>query len=168
MSAASFMRFFIGCLIMLFLSAFTTDFSHKYYHSYSTFELNKKTRNAEVVIEVFWHDLEFSVSKFSGKAVKCAGKEFPGELKKYLAAHFLLKNKIGEETSAQLVGQEIKNDEMMIYLEYPGITTFDGAQLENKLMIKEFPDQVNQVSVKSTQGKKSIVFNSRNFIHSLN
>jgi hypothetical protein len=148
-------------LLLFIPTLFLVSSTHKYYHSHCTLELNHKTGNAEAVIEVFWHDLEVSISKNSSKKVKVTDKDFPQSLKSYLENSFVLKDSLKKSLPFQLVGHDIKNDEMNIYLEFEKVKNWYGMQLENSLMIKEYPEQINQVNLKSGARKNSLVFTSK-------
>ncbi|MFN6037795.1 MAG: DUF6702 family protein [Bacteroidota bacterium] len=151
--------FYLGSVCVL---ALLFALTHKYYHSHCALELNKKSGNAEAIIEVFWHDLEVSVNKFSETKTSVKAIEFKDHLTKYLNAHFIFRDSLKNSIGIHLVGTEILNEEMNIYLEISGIKNWKGISLENKLMTGEFTEQVNQVNVKSEKGKKSLVFTSKN------
>ena len=161
------MKSLILPLLTIVISAFCIGNAHKYYHSHCTFELNKKSGNAEAVIEVFWHDLEVSVNKYSEVKTSVKSSDFKDYLTKYLNSNFILRDSLKKSINLNLVGTEISNDEMNIYLEIPSVQNWEGITMENKLMFSEFPEQVNQVNVKSQKGKKSLVFTSKNTLQSL-
>lgn len=134
---------------------------HKYFHSYTDFQINTKTGNAEAVIELFWHDLELSLSKQYHQSISVKDDDFSSLLQQYLSSHFQLKGKDQKVISFSFVGYEIKRDEIEIYLEYKQLNDFSGFYLMNSLLLDEFPEQVNQVMVKHKGKKSTYVLNSK-------
>ena len=155
-------------LIICFIAISLISSTHKYYHSHCTLELNKKTGSAEAVMEIFWHDLEASVSNFSGRKLKFTDSDFQQQLKQYLTVHFVIRDSSKSLIPFQLIGCELKSDEVSVYIEFPSIKNFKGLELENSLLVQEFPEQVNQVNIKNESGKKSMVFTSKNTKQILN
>jgi hypothetical protein len=157
-------KLFYFSLVVLLASAFSL---HKYYHSHCDLEINPKTGNAEAVIEVFWHDLEVSVGKENKKKVKMADKDFKELVQIYLKKHFTLRDSAGVEKEFNYIGNEMKGDETVLYLEFKETKSFAGCQLTNTLMLNEFPSQVNQVNVKEGTKKNSLVFDKKIVTQSL-
>jgi hypothetical protein len=148
--------------IFIFSLFFICGFSaHKYYHSHCELLLNDKTGNAEAVVEVYWHDLEVSINKQLEKKVKTTDKEFKDHCSVYFKKNLIVMDSTGKEFNQVFVGSEIKGDQLIVYLEYEGLTNLKGCSMINTLLISEFPQQVNQVNLKN-QKKKSLVFSARN------
>jgi hypothetical protein len=144
------------CLLILFSFA-----AHKYYHSHCSFELNAASGNAELVLEVFTHDVELALGKKNQKAIKIDDKEINSYLKDYLKENFILKNTEGKILDFTYVGSEVKGDEIQIYFEYPALKSFKGLVLTNSILSREFATQVNKVNLKNGEMKKSLVFTAK-------
>ncbi len=157
------MKQIVFFLSLIFLSAFA---AHKYYHSHCELLLNEKTGSAEAVVELYWHDLEVSLSAEGKKKIKLGDKDFSEACGDYFKKHFVLKDSLGVEAELNFVGTETKGDQLIVYLEFKGVKQFKGFQLANTLLIKEFPQQVNQVNIKKPK-KKSLVFTTRNISQKL-
>lgn len=141
--------------------------SHKYYHSHADLLINPKTGNAEAVVEVYWHDLEVSLTKSNNKKITTTDKSFNEYCADYFKKHFVIKDSLGAEQKQTYIGSEIKADMAIIYVEFPAVKTFRATKMTNTLLLKEFPQQVNQVNLKQGEKRKSLVFTGRNTTQTL-
>jgi hypothetical protein len=150
-------RIFVFTLLLIAASSFV---AHKYYHSHAELLLSSSTGNAEAVIELYWHDLEVSLSKESDKKVSVKDSDWNERCSKYFKKHFILKDSIAVEVEQNFVGTSIKADQVLVYIEFKKVKTFKGYSMMNNLLMNEFPQQVNQVNLKGPV-KKSVVFTTR-------
>jgi hypothetical protein len=148
-------------VVCLFLGFLFFGFVHKYFHSHATLRTNNTSGQAEAEVELFWHDLEHSLSKESDRTISIKSVDFSSVLESYFSRNFQLLRSTGEKVNAVFIGYEIHADEIEVFIEYPGLTDFNGIRMKNELLVREFPEQVNQVTVKQGKTKKSFVFNSK-------
>lgn len=148
-------------IITSFIFIFCSATIHKYYHSYCSVEINPKTKNAELVIDIFCHDLEISLTKNNGKEVKIENRNIDTLLKSYLLQTFILKNKNGNILKFKYVGSEVKQEQISVFLEYENLKSFNGLTLTNSLLVREFPTQINKVNLKNAEWKHTMVYTNK-------
>jgi len=134
-------------------------YAHKFHASLTQLEFNQETGSAEVALRLFADDLENSLSKQAGTRITLDAdqKLVASEAMKYLSGYFQLKtpDKVFE---AKWVGMEFDVHVVWVYLEIPIPKDQKDLQLVNSIFFDQFKDQVNTVTLKKGDLKKTLVF----------
>jgi len=120
-------------------------------------EANIQTKSMEVSIQMFWDDLEKTLSNIENRTITYEDSAFENLTKKYIQQHFVL-SKDKKIKNFQWIGLEIKKDLVICYVEYPGLIYVSHCVLKNDLLMQEFSDQVNLVNLILPLQKKSFSF----------
>ncbi|MNS91687.1 hypothetical protein D3C72_1257910 [compost metagenome] len=121
-------------------------------------EYNNKTKSVEIIMNVFWDDLEVTLSKKYKKQIHIHDAEFDTFLKNYLQQVFQLKNSRSQLKAFQFIGKEIKGDTMSIYLEIPLPEGLNNSELQQAVLINDFEGQTNIVNLINGKAHKTLVF----------
>jgi len=150
----------IGVICLMLMGILLGNAAHKYYHSFTSLEVNTSTHALEIVSELFWHDVEQGLSETHKKKIAISDPKIDDLLLAYYNDHFKLSAPKGEALKLKMVGSELKRDQIIVYLEAEAVSSLDGYTLENTLLISTFSEQVNQVSVKDQAVHKSLLFSA--------
>lgn len=121
-------------------------------------EYNNSTKSVEIIMNIFWDDLEITLSKKAGKQIHTQDAGFDTYLKSYLQQVFQLKNSKAQLKAFQFIGREIKGDTMSIYLEIPLPEGLNNTELQQAVLINDFEGQTNIVNLISGKAHKTLVF----------
>ena len=135
--------------------------SHKYYTSITQVEYNSKTHSAEFIMNVFWDDLEKTLSNRFKKHISIDSKEFESYLKQYLPTVIQLKNK-NHLKPLNFIGTETKGMTMSVYFEIPLSEGLNNSELKQNLLIDDFAGQTNIVNIISDKNRKTLIFKEGN------
>lgn len=147
------------CFTVIIISGFTILY-HKYYHSYTTIEVNNTYNTLEIVSELIWHDAEKSLSTYYKKKVSINDPKIDSLLLHYYASHLIITSPNKDTLAYKWIGSELDKEHITIYLESK-CKTLNKHTIYNSLLIATFPEQVNQMAIKDTLIKKTYVFSSK-------
>jgi hypothetical protein len=148
-------------LFVLPLFAFT---AHKYYLSLTQIEFNEKHQSIEVIINVFIDDIESTLNKLHDKKFQLKTKNEISDSDTYFYSY--LKDHVqfkvnGESVSYKYVGKEYDGDIVYFYLEIKNISSVKEIDIDNSLLVADFPEQQNLIKSK-VQGKhKSVLLTKK-------
>lgn len=133
--------------------------SHRYHTSLTRMDYKAETKNIEITIQLFIHDLENVLERFSKKRID-VGKtpEIDNIIEKYLDENFVLKNKKDEKLKIKWVGKELNVDTAFVYLETSSIESLDGFQLQNTIFFESFPEQTNLLTARYENKKVDLLY----------
>jgi len=151
--------FLLFLLIPIF--AFTL---HKYYLSLTQIEFNNSSKSIEVITNVFVDDIETVLNKINAKDLRLNTKKEPADsdiyFEKYLKNHiqFKINNKA---VSFDYLGKEYDGDIVYFYLEIKNVTSIQILEIENTLLVTEFPKQQNLIKSKVNGKHKSLLLTKK-------
>ena len=133
--------------------------AHVYHTSLTRIDYNSKENSVEITIQTFTHDLEAAIEKRIGKRINLEkSSDAKQVLLDYLNERLVIKNKSGERKKLQMVGIEIQADAIFVYAETKMPEGLEAATLENRVLLEQFGDQVNLVTVRFNDAKQDLVF----------
>lgn len=139
----------IYVLIILLLSfAFTL---HKYYISLTEVEFNKEQKSVQMIMSVFLDDLEFAMNDEFNIDAQIENSNETKDLDvyffRYLQNHFRISIN-NKKKNYTFIGKEYKGQIVYFYLEINNISSIKTIEVNNTILIKNFPEQRNLVKVK--------------------
>ncbi len=158
-------KIYILLLIVLFP---ISSFSHKFYTSIAQVEYNAQTKSAEVILNLFWDDMEVAISGLQKENISIGHPNFSIHLSNYLKNHFQLKDKKNQVKDFSFIGFEINSITMTVYFEIPAPEGLNALELTNRVLIREFKDQTNIVNFISDKGRKTMLFQSGKEVQKIN
>ncbi len=151
--------FGIVLLIMCWTVNILPSGFHTYHTSLTRIDYNDKEKLIEISIQLFTHDLEPVLEKFSKKRVDL-GKtpEIDRLILKYLDENFVIADKKGNVLKLEWVGKELQADTIFIYVEVPLKESFEGFKIKNSIFFESFPEQTNLVIARFDGKKADLLF----------
>ncbi|POY35208.1 hypothetical protein C3K47_16660 [Solitalea longa] len=146
---------FLLAMLLLFVQSAS---SHKFYTSMTQMQYNKSSKSVEIIMNVFWDDVEVALSKLQKKTIKVEDANFDSYLKSYLQQSFLLRNNSKQLKPFNFVGKEVKGETMSVYLEIPMPEGLNNVELTHSVLIGYFDAQTNIVNVISGNKHKTLLF----------
>jgi hypothetical protein len=150
--------------LLVFLVPIFAFNAHKFYLSLTQIEFNEKNKSIEIIINVFIDDLETTLNKLHSKKFELDTKN---ELKdsdtyffKYLQNNVKLKID-GKSVSYNYVGKEYDGDVVFFYLEVTDIHSVKEIDINNTLLLEDFPDQQNLIKSKVQKKHKSLMLTKK-------
>lgn len=154
------MRRFLA-LGALLLALVTAAWAHAYHASIMEARLNPKTGQLEVALKVFTDDLETALSV--GQPRRLSLPELPAaQLTPLLAAYVRrtvsIGTRPGEALPISYVGQQAEKDAQWLYFSVKLPATARSLTLRHRLLLEQFPDQMNIVNLEAGGKKQSALF----------
>ncbi|MGH1364833.1 MAG: DUF6702 family protein [Calditrichia bacterium] len=122
-------------------------------------EFNSETSTLEITLKLFTDDLENTLQQ--GKNKLHLGEE--GEsatadslLESYLKRVFAIQVN-SKPTDCTFIGKEYEDDVTFCYLEITTEVMPKQLTIDNRVLMKEIPSQVNLVHIRSGENKKSVL-----------
>jgi hypothetical protein len=157
----------LAALLGLLLSIATVAWAHAYHASIMEARLNPKTQQLEVALKVFTDDLETALS--SGRPRHLSLAETPAAqltplLSGYLRRCLSVGTKPGETLPLNYLGQQVEKDAYWLYfsVKLPAGAPVKGLNLRHRLLMEQFPDQMNIVNLEAGGKKQSALFRDGN------
>ncbi|UKJ08988.1 DUF6702 family protein [Solitalea lacus] len=144
--------------ILLFLLISIKGHSHKFYTSMTQMEYNSQNKSVEVIMNIFWDDVEAALNKKYKKKLTVGSKEFTACLRQYLTQTFQIKNSKSQLKPFEFIGTEINGMTLSVYLEIPLPEGLQNAELQNSVLIDDFEGQTNIVNITSGKAKRTLLF----------
>jgi len=146
-------------LFLIFsLSSFNTD--HKFYVSVTEIEYNGKAQSLQVISRVFIDDFEKLLQTRYDESIRLTkngdSEKVSGYIKKYLSQKMEVEVD-GKPYKLNYIGKEYENDELIFYLEIPGVPEFKKIRIKNSILIDMFSEQKNLVHVEYKGEIKSLI-----------
>lgn len=156
----------INKLLLFFLIATTFSFtSHKYYLSLTQIKFKEKAKAVQIITSVFMDDIELALNKdYNIDLQLTTKKELENNdiyFEKYLKSKLSFKvNDIA--ANFNYIGKEYEGDLVYFYLEIENINQVKSIDIDNKILIKHFPEQQNLIKSKVGSKNKSILLTKEN------
>lgn len=165
MSKIEFISLFIIAIIAATLSL-STDVSaknaHRFHSSLTRIDYDGEGKNIEITIQLITHDVLEVFEKIAGKSVKLENsEEANGIFKKYLAEHFVLRDKTGKTLDLKWVGMETDFDRTLVYLEFPADESIEGFELSNTIFFETYSKQTNIIIATFDDEKADLLFKAK-------
>ncbi|KAA9338316.1 hypothetical protein F0P96_05635 [Hymenobacter busanensis] len=153
--------FVLASALLLSLAAF----AHAYHASIMDVKVNAQKKQLEVALKVFTDDLEKGLSVGQPRPISL--DQTPPFVVQPLVAAYLRKTivftgKPSEEFPLKYIGMERENDAHWLYFSVALPRPLQGVRLQQRLLLEQFPDQMNIVNVEASSGKKSALFRNGN------
>ncbi|MCS6904103.1 MAG: hypothetical protein RML72_04790 [Bacteroidia bacterium] len=118
--------------------------NHPFYVSLTQIEHNSQTQCLEASIRIFTDDLQLALKNFQAK------NNFDNNqlLKLYLKEHIKIWVKENQELDLSFVGKEEEEEVTWCYLESKPIKTIPMLIVQNTILFKEFPSQINMLHIR--------------------
>ena len=142
-------------LLLLFIIPLFAFSTHRYYLSLTQIKFKEESKSVQIIINVFMDDIELALNKdYNIDLQLTTKKELPNNdvyFEKYLRdkLQFTID---GTQKKFNYIGKEYENDLVYFYLEIENINQVKTIKINNKILIKHFPEQQNLI--KSNVGKK--------------
>jgi len=150
--------------LLVFLVPLFAFNAHKFYLSLTQIEYNEKNKSLEIIINVFIDDMETTLNKLHSKKFELDTKNEPKDsdayFLKYLQDNVKLKIN-GKPVSYNYVGKEYDDDVVFFYLEVKDINSVQEIDINNTLLLEDFPDQQNLVKSKVQKKHKSLLLTKK-------
>lgn len=147
----------LGALLLVLSMCIAASYpAHEFHLSKSTVNYDTETNAIQVTLRIFIDDLETALATDGIKGLKIGtGTEVDSAdyfVSAYIADHFVLTT-AADTLLYQYLGKELSDDLQAIwcYLELPledGLPTGEDITLHNTILLKDFADQKNVVTVK--------------------
>lgn len=139
--------------------------AHAYHASIMEARLNPGKQQLEVALKVFTDDLETALS--SGQPRRVSLAETPAAQLNSLLAGYLRRTvavgtKPGEALPLSYLGQQVEKDAHWLYFSVKLPATARGLTLRHRLLLEQFPDQMNIVNLEAGGKKQSALFRDGN------
>ena len=157
---------FVGALLVAF-----TAFAHAYHASIMEVKVNPQTQQLEVALKVFTDDLEKGLSEGQPSAIRLDQTSpvvVQPLLASYLQRTIVFSGKPGENMPLKYIGMEKENDAHWLYFSVKLPRPVQGIRLQQRLLLEQFPDQMNIVNVEANGKKQSALFRDGNEAQVLN
>lgn len=139
---------------------------HKFYLSVTLIEYKTDQNSLQVTSKLFLDDLEYAMNQIPGiKPFEIGNDSEPKNLEQlyvtYLKDHFKI---VADNVKKDFVyiGNEIKGDQIVFYLEYENLQKPKMIQINNTLLVSAINEQQNLVHIKDGNKKKSILMDKKN------
>lgn len=150
----------LGAILLILVTA---AWAHAYHASIMEARLNPKTQQLEVALKVFTDDLETALSK--GQPRRLSLSDMPAAqltplLAGYVRRRVQIGGKPGEALPLTYVGQQVEKDAHWLYfsVKLPAGKPLHGLTLRHRLLLEQFPDQMNIVNLEAGGKKQSALF----------
>lgn len=144
---------------VLSLSSFKADF-HKTYLSVTEIEYSDSERSLQIVSRVFINDFEDVLSQRYQKKISLSYEDDLKTHKDLMQQYLSKKLHIrvdGEEKKLNLLGSKFDADQIVLFIEVPGVQDFDKISIQNLVLTDLFDTQKNIVNVKKNGETKSMM-----------
>lgn len=154
----------IGLLILLSFCFYSFTL-HKYYIALTEIEYVPKEESVQMIMNTFMDDIEVAIQTEFGKELKLTtAQELPeanAVIYAYLQNHFKVTLN-GTPVSYRFLGKETEGTIVYFYLEIKNIKSLNSIEIQNDMLVKNFPDQQNLIKVKIGSKRKSLFLNKKN------
>ena len=150
-------------LLLLFIIPLFAFSTHRYYLSLTQIKFKEESKSVQIIINVFMDDIELALNKdYNIDLQLTTKKELPNNdvyFEKYLRdkLQFTLD---GTQKKFNYIGKEYENDLVYFYLEIENINQVKTIKINNKILIKHFPEQQNLIKSNVGKKNKSILLNN--------
>jgi len=143
-------------IILLPLLSFSV---HKYYIALTEIEYKEETKSVQMIMNVFIDDIETVINREynidSQLSYKEEIKNVDSFFKKYLTENFQITIN-NEFKKHNFIGKEYEGDIVYFYLEIENVSEIKTMEINNTLLIKQFPHQQNIIKVKNNDDSESL------------
>ena len=154
------MKKYVLILILLPLVAFQT---HKYYLSLTKIDYIKETKSIQITARIFIDDLEAALNKKYDKSFELDTNKELNNADEYINDYIskLLIIKINNNiNSFNYLGKKYETDVVYLYAEIENISAIKSIEVQNKILMDNFPDQKNIIKLNINDQKKSFILTS--------
>ncbi|WP_445756158.1 DUF6702 family protein [Polaribacter sp.] len=150
-------------LLLLFIIPLFAFSTHRYYLSLTQIKFKGESKSVQIIINVFIDDIELVLNKdYNIDLQLTTKKELPNNdvyFEKYLRdkLQFTID---GTQKKFNYIGKEYENDLVYFYLEIENINQVKTIKINNKILIKHFPEQQNLIKSNVGKKNKSILLNN--------
>lgn len=128
-------------------------------------QFNSKSQSVQMIMNVFMDDIEVAINRefetdlqlTSKKEIKNVDEYF----EKYLNKHFKVTIN-GTQRSYTFVGKEYEGDIVYFYFEIEGVPEVKSIEIQNDVLIPDFPEQQNLIKAKIDGERKSLFLTKKN------
>jgi hypothetical protein len=148
--------------LCLLLSLSATLNPHPYHVTIAEAELNTKTKKLEVALKLRPEDLERALSARLQKKINIEKHpKIDALITAYLQSCLTFKDKKGKAQKLSWVGKELNLKSLWLYFEIPMPNGLQALKIENKLLFKVLPDQLNTMNFKDGKTRCSLTFSRK-------
>lgn len=136
-----------------------TAFAHRQKQALTTISWNARTKNLEVIHDLFAHDAEEALARL-GRLDKpdLTPLRARAKLALYTQEHFSIKTLTGKAIDLTIIGVEVDSALAHIYLEAPMPKPPKGLIVTNTILMDMFPAQTNRVLLDLGRHPPDVVF----------
>lgn len=143
--------------------------AHKYFFGLTEVSFNQRTERVEVIHQYTLHDVQRAMIEQYGKSFRIDEPKAEEKVKQWVENHFQLLNSNGEPVDTTWVGFEADFQNIWFYqeakIERPDFCTW---QVNNSLLMKVYPAQVNTVNFLSTGKTHGVALTADNSQQAVN
>ena len=159
------MRYFKTILILLLIPLLMGSTTHKFYVSITKLEFIEEQRSIQIISKIFIDDIEQTLQeRYDPKVSLATEKETEKDIE-MLKDYIFKKLKIrvnGTPASMTYIGKEYDIDIMKIYIEVEDISEVRSLEIENKILMDNFPEQQNIIHYKNNKIRKNLILDLSN------
>ncbi len=134
-------------------------FAHRKKHALAHINWNARTKNLEVIHDLFAHDAETALARLGRlDNPDLTPLRARANLALYCRDHFRLQTLGGKPLELTIVGAEVDTTYAHVYLEIPMRRRPKGLIVEDDILQDIFADHINQVIIDLGAAKKSLIF----------
>lgn len=151
-----------GKLVIILLCAgmVFSSFVHNFYVSICEVNHNPAEASLEISHRIFIDDLEKGLESMGAYNLNLGTeKETPkgnAVLNRYMGQHFKV-SVDGKPVPWKMIGKEVENDVIWIYVEVSDVTKITSLEIENSMLTDVYDDQTNMINVTVGEEKKSLL-----------
>lgn len=136
------------------------SFLHPFHVSVCEINYNEANKSLEITHRIFLDDLEETLRIYSGNPKldvlkESDAKEVNRLLALYFSERFTLKVN-GANVVPNYLGEEREDDVMYCYIEVANVAPVKIIEVENKILLEIFSDQMNLIHIKAYGNTKSL------------
>ncbi|GAB3834980.1 hypothetical protein GCM10028821_30530 [Hymenobacter jeollabukensis] len=147
------------------LALVTAAWAHAYHASVMEARVNAKTQQLEVALKIFSDDLEAALSAGQPRHLSLAdvpAAQLTPLLAGYLRRTVTIGTKPGEALPITYAGQQVEKDAHWLYFSVKLPASARSLTLRHRLLMEQFPDQMNIVNLEAGGKKQSALFREGN------
>jgi translation initiation factor IF-2 len=147
-------------LILLLFPLILGSTTHKFYVSITKIEFIEDQRSIQIISKIFIDDIEQTLQERYDTDVSLAtDKETERDIE-ILKDYIFKKMNIqvnGAPVSLSFIGREYDIDIMKVYIEVGDISEVRSIEIENKILMDNFPEQQNIIHYKNKKTRKNLI-----------
>ncbi|MGB3466615.1 MAG: DUF6702 family protein [Cyclobacteriaceae bacterium] len=148
------------------LLMFCQSMIHPFHISITDIEHDEEARSVEIAQKIFTDDLETALNAISKEKIDLNDQTNKASnellIKAYLERHLQFEIN-GKQKTFEFVGVQREEDATWCFVEIPNIKKLKSIRVSNRVLMKDFDDQMNLIHIKKDGKIKSMRLTNSNY-----